>query len=259
MIQDVKELVARYSSVDEPVPYKGLSIYPIYVKNYYDFGISYDVLLIDKNAIPDIEVIQMSYLDFLFKKLMVDETKIDEKSNVTVGMIYVSKLTTLLTNCFHVDGSEIKVRMQDNHIILTIKDVDINSMEFEDIKRIILYQNIYDYSDEYVDPDVKKAIDEYYRIKNKGIKMPDLETKMAALTAMIGLTKKNMLDMTYREFEYVFHIATQKQDYEINKTAEMSGMVKFEKPIEHWIYQQKKDRYADAFTNFDEFKKKTTI
>lgn len=254
MIEDVKSLVDRYSSIDEPVPYKGLLIYPILVKQYYDFSVSYDVLCIEKNKIPDVKVIQMNYLDFLCERLMSDTTEI--KDGYTVGNYYIEKLYLVLCVCFRLDQRQINIIRDDKHWNLVINGVTINSQEFDDIRRIIMYQNIYDYFDEYIDPDFKKAVDEFYEIKNRGLKNPDLELKISAITAMSGITKKDILLMTYRELENVFHSCLDKMEYQMMHTAELSGNVKFDKPIDHWVYKRKKNRYEDAFVSADAVKDK---
>ena len=66
LVNDVKEYIAPYITFDKPVKYKGIDIYPIKVKDYYTFINAYDVLTIDKNNIPDVNIIQMSYLFFMF-------------------------------------------------------------------------------------------------------------------------------------------------------------------------------------------------
>ena len=103
-----------------------------------------------------------------------------------------------------------------------------------------MFQNIIGYDDEYVSDDVKKVIDDYYAIKNKGLVNPSIEDKMSALTAMIGITKNQIIKMTYREFENTFKFAMDKNEYQIGRTAELSGNVKFDKPVDHWVINERK-------------------
>ena len=63
------EMIAQcqyFFMYDEPVPYKNLMIYPAIMKEYISFFTCVDCLMINKNIIPDIKVIKMSYLDYLF-------------------------------------------------------------------------------------------------------------------------------------------------------------------------------------------------
>ena len=48
-----------------PVEYKGLKVFPIKVKDFLKFSDSYRILDIDKSSIGNIEVIKMSYLEYL--------------------------------------------------------------------------------------------------------------------------------------------------------------------------------------------------
>lgn len=258
MIKDVEAIVNRFSAIDEPVPYKGLSIYPIKVREYYNFGVSYDILCIEKNDIPDIEIIQMSYLEFLYKKMFQDETIIDKKENLTAAMFNMSKFYTVLSLCLKVDFKDIECVEVEHKPKVIISGIEFDSKEFDEIRKIILHQNIHDYCDDYIDPDMRKAIDEYYSIKNRDLVMPELEDEMASLTAMTGVCKKDILDMTYREYKKVFHAALDRMDYQMAKTAELSGNVKFDKPIDHWVYKRKKNRYEDAFTSADGVKNKVS-
>lgn len=253
---DVKHLVEIYSFLDEPVPLKNLFIYPILVKDYPHFISCYDVCTIDKNTVPDIEIISMSYLDYLLSIVIQDE-KIME-NGASVGQYRASQLIELLQLCFHVESKEIEIKYEpkNKHFYLIVQNEVLNGTDFDNFIKIISFQNIYDYSDGYVNPDVKKAVKDYYDLKNKDIVIPDLEERVSCVTVLTGLTKSCLLNMTYREFERIFHTAIEKLDYQIYKQAEMSGMVKFDKPIEHWVYKKKKDKYADAFMSAEKFKNK---
>lgn len=73
---------------DEPVKFNKLDIYPIRVSEYLDFYNYIDCLQIDKNSVPDVNVISMSYLDYL--------VSISDSSNY-----YSSKMILLLKLCLH--------------------------------------------------------------------------------------------------------------------------------------------------------------
>ena len=62
-------------------------------------------------------------------------------------------------------------------------DVLINSRQFEDIRRIIMYQNVLHYDDSYVDSDLKKAMEETDALKHTGTELTSVERKMAIITA----------------------------------------------------------------------------
>ena len=248
MIDNVKQYISYYVTLDLPVDYKGLKIYPITVRDYYDFAICADVLNIDKDSIQDLDVITMNYLDFLVFYCI-------KNSDANNSQFFYEKLISILTLCLKPNKIQIGIS-ENQHAVILCDDIEINAQDFDDIRKIIMYQNYVEYDDTYVNPDIKAAYDEYWRVKNKDIIMPNLEERMADTTAMTGLCKKDILDMTYREFEMVFNAAREKLEYQINKTGEMSGMVKFKNPIEHWIFKRKKSKYEGVFTDYGEFKKK---
>ena len=48
----------------------------------------------------------------------------------------------------------------------------ISEKEFDDIKKIILYQNDIDYDDRYVNPDVQKEYEKWCALKSKKVHNP---------------------------------------------------------------------------------------
>lgn len=249
---NVEWLMQQYIYFDKPIPYESLFIYPIKIEDYYDFVCCIDIFMIDKNILGQVEFIQMPYLQFLFD-VVFNQDKTQE-----------SKFVRLFELCLGVDLSKEELKIgkdEKGKIFLTVKDIKISSKQFEDIKRIILYQNINEYDDKYVDPDLKKARDEYLNFVNRGIDSPSIENQIAIITSHTGICKKDLMQYTYRSFDILFNTVKEEVDYTISKSAEMSGNVTFKQPIEHWIYKTKKDKYADAFVNksaFDDKMKNVT-
>ena len=132
---DIDVLTKAFFYVDEPVPYKLtdkdiLYIYPVSVKDSEVFSSSCDILQIDKNSLASVEIIQMSYLDFLLKVLIPsDESK-----------IWLDKLFNVMRLCLRWDNWTLNV---DNNQKINLVNEDngfkIKAKQFDDIKRIILY------------------------------------------------------------------------------------------------------------------------
>ena len=79
---DIEQLTLKYFQNSEEVPYKvkkgePLLIKPILVKDYSIYENSIDILTIDKNSIGDIEIIKMSYLNFILALIQQNEGKND--------------------------------------------------------------------------------------------------------------------------------------------------------------------------------------
>lgn len=233
---DVEYLKQQYFTFDDPVPFKTFTIYPVMLRQYYDFMHCHDILDIDKNSIPDAKIIQMTYLEFLLK--LVGESESTQY-----------KLSSILEICLGLDLSKDVVKIIDGKE-LYINDILINSKDFDDIRKIILYQNIVDYDDSYVDPDIKKLQDRYNNLVSKksgNVEMPTLEDLIICMISELGYQINYVQMLTYRKFCLLMKKIEDKIDYKIFKTAEMGGMVTFKEPIEHWIYKKKKNKFSNAF------------
>ncbi len=55
-----------YYIYDKPIPYKNLILYPALMRDYLQFFYFSECLIMDKNSIPDVKIIGMSYLDYMY-------------------------------------------------------------------------------------------------------------------------------------------------------------------------------------------------
>lgn len=224
-----------YFYFDLPVEYKikdkSLFIYPINVKDSEIFLSSQSVISFDKNSADSVEIIQMTYLDFIYKVLFQDE-------------INISRFLNILKYCLHFNLENVEMGYDaKNRPLLIDKDscIEINSKDFENIRRIIMYQNILHYDDEYIDSDLKKAIEETNKLKNKDIEIPSIERKMAIITAHCGLPKREQLEMTMRSHEILFEEVYGEIEFiTIRPVALYGGQGD---KLEHWIYRKKKGKF----------------
>lgn len=259
---DVEIITGKYAPLGEPIPYKDWLIYPIRMYNYFEWMGCYNILDIDKNSLNDIEIIKMSYLQFLL-------TQIQHDRSFELKLVYILNMCLGLKDDAHITWSikngEANLLISDTLVTKSGRKIpDENSMriitaqDFDEIKRIILYQNVIDYSDEYIDPDVKAAMDEYYELKNKDGSSITLEKQIAVVQSANGMTEETIRNMTVRGFQMLFNTIIDKVDYPINRMAEAQG-VKFDHPIEHWAFKKPKDKFSEVFTSFDSFKNKISV
>lgn len=235
-----------YFYFDKPVEYQLkdntiLYIYPINVQDSEIFLSSMSVISIDKNASDSVDIIQMSYLDFIYKVLFQDEMN-------------VSRFVNILKYCLHMNKPMIgydeknKPYLDDSEL-----GVKIGYKDFENIRRIILYQNIIRYDDEYINPEIKKMMAEVDAVRNAGIEPPSIERKMAIITAHCGISKQEQMAMTYRShcllFEEVYGEVEFTTTRPIMLYAGKSG------DIDHWIYKKKKDKYDGYMTSAEAYSK----
>lgn len=245
----------RFVTFDEPIPYRKLLIKPVKVRSYFEFFMSIQCLTIEKNKIPDVRIIQMSYLDFL-----VDKMKNDKESQA-----YGNMLLTVMLLCLNVKPESImyKPNSKGKHeLIVTTHEGEeeiINAKDFDIIKDIILKQNIPSYDDAYIDPKVEAALkeaEEFMNKKNKGI--GSLEDQIVCV--MTGLQESDtekIYEMTIRKFTKLLQRIDHKLHYQIYKAAEMGGMVTFKESIDHWMSDlSNKNKYGNAIVDYGSFKEK---
>ena len=241
---DINLLARTYFYFDEPVIYKldkyDLQIFPITVKQSEFFLHSIGLFSVDKNSAPNVEIIQMSYLKFILSVLIpADETNL-------------SKFTNLLSLCLHMEDPRIQVTNANKiNLIEGEGKYLINEQQFEDIRRIILYQNLIRYDDTYINPELKKAIQETDELKNKDIDYPNIERKMAIITAHTGLSKREQMNMTYRSHSLLFDEVYNEVDFTtIRPVVAFSGN---DSKLEHWIFKKKKNKMDKYITQVDKY------
>lgn len=230
-----------YFVFDEPVPYVvengTINISPIKLRQSEIFLVSSNILTVNKNELPSVEIIQMSYLEFVIKVLLSDRQNQDKLVNILKYCLNIEKPSVI----FDEKG---KPSIVDNDTGCVIK-----SKHFEDIRRIIMYQNILHYDDKYMNPELKKAIAETNELKNKNLVIPSLERKMAIITAHCGITKKEQLEMTYRSHSMLFEEVCGEIEFTTTRAIALYGGTE----IDHWIFKKIKNKFDGYITNIEDY------
>lgn len=247
MKYDINILKDAYFVVDEPVPFElkdgnVLNIYPISVKDESFFINCINVFTIDKNSSSDVNIIQMSYLDFFVEVIYEMDT------NALFKLAFILRKCLGLENTFIRKDEKGKIHLFDE----TLK-IKITAREFEDIIKIIMYQNIFDYDDEYINPEMKKNMTDMDRLKNKNREPITLERRMSIITACTGIVKKEQLSMTMREHSGLFNeVVGGIEHFTTWPLALYSGKTK---EVGHWIYRQKKNKMDEYFVSTEKYSK----
>ena len=246
---DIEVLEKGYFYFDKPVPYKlsdttHVDITPVSVYDSEVFLSSCDILQIDKNALNSVEIIQMSYLDFLLKVMLPTDKS---------GLL-LDKLSNIFRLCLGMKTWKLKVKEKQKLSIVAPDDsFEITGKQFDDIKRIILYQNVPHYDDSYIDPDLKKMMDEVDRLKSQGISAPNLERRMAIITAHCGVNKQTLMQYTMRSLQLLFEECAGEVEFTTLRPIMLyAGKAK---ELEHWIYKKKKDRLDGYITSVESYNK----
>ena len=249
MSVDIELLKLAYFALDEPVPYKlntgqEILIKPIMVKDSMLFMASVDVLKIDKNSLGSVEAIQASYLKFLQKMIFPSND------------IMVQKFLNILDLCLELKGVYLCNDEMERTFIQTESGIVISAKEFDDITKIILYQNLPDYDDKYINPDIKKSMQEVDRLKNKDYESPDFERQMGIIESHTGILKEQLLKKTWRSFQILFREVCGEIEFYTTRSAAIA--VGAGDKVDHYIFKKRKDKFDGYFVDMDKFSHEVT-
>lgn len=242
-VVDLEELKLKYFCNGLDVPYKLkdnniLNIKPILVQDYPYFETAKQILEIAKNEINDIEVIKMSYLEFLLKIILSQSD------------MFVEYFLSICKLCFGFDKVATD-KMHYKNIYLCdenrIVKYIISSKDFDDIIKIILNQNDANYDNRYISPDVRELMNTYYNTINKNIRIPELEEKKAYVTSKTGLSLNELNKMTYRFFDLVYTSSLNSEIYIAQKMIQCSEKYEVKEDIKHPLFEKKTDPYSEIF------------
>ena len=246
---DIELLKLAYFALDEPVPYKlktgqEILIKPIMVKDSMLFMASVDVLKIDKNSLGSVEAIQASYLKFLQKMIFPSND------------IMVQKFLNILDLCLELKGIYLCNDEMERTFIQTESGIVISAKEFDDITKIILYQNLPDYDDKYINPDIKKSMQEVDRLKNKDYESPDFERQMGIIESHTGILKEQLLKKTWRSFQILFREVCGEIEFYTTRPAAIA--VGAGDKVDHYIFKKRKDKFDGYFVDMNKFSHEVT-
>lgn len=249
MSVDIELLKLAYFALDEPVPYKlktgqEILIKPIMVKDSMLFMASVDVLKIDKNSLGSVEAIQASYLKFLQKMIFPSND------------IMVQKFLNILDLCLELKGIYLCNDEMERTFIQAESGIVISAKEFDDIAKIILYQNLPDYDDKYINPDIKKSMQEVDRLKNKDYESPDLERQMGIIESHTGILKEQLLKKTWRSFQILFREVCGEIEFYTTRLAAIA--VGAGDKVDHYIFKKRKDKFDGYFVDMNKFSHEVT-
>jgi len=238
-----------YLTYDKPIPYKNLLIYPAKMKDYLDFHAYATCLLYEKNSIPDIRFISMSYLRYIFYLA-------EEEHNEALYLCL-----KLLELVLHVEENDIGFYKQNDRAYFSIKGESYDSHDFDEIKNIICIQNEIEQIDETVKKEIRDALKkaQEYKIQQNKDKICSLEDQMICVIISSNLKLDDIYDLTIRKFSHILKRIDYKMHYQIYKSASLSGFVSFKDKdaLKSWMTDlTEKDIYSDVKVDRDEMQSK---
>jgi len=149
--------------------------------------------------------------------------------------------------------------IKDNNGIKTfmVKDVELNSNDFDKLKAIVPRQNILDYDgDKYLDYDLKEELELKAQMQNKDYTSPTLEKQLVCVAITTGFNFDYLKNLPMRRLSMMLRLIDRKNTYYAQLQASMSGMVTFKEEPKHWIFSDDKKNIKDELTSIDNFEKK---
>ena len=251
----------QYMIFDYPIPFKNFLVKPVKMVDYIKFHKSVVCLLLDKNSVPDIEVISMSYLEYLLHLgkenpvyfLMLDQLLrivlsvrlIDEEGNQSI-----SELT-------HKDD----IQFLTNYTGLVIKGETLTGEDFDTLKAIICEQNQIEPIDETISKEVRDEMEkaEAYKRKQNENKICSLEDQLVAVVIKTGLSFEYLHEITIRKFSKILERADHAMHYEIYMEGVITGSVKMKngKMPKHWLADlNNEDKHKNTKMDYDNLETK---
>lgn len=204
---------------NEPTEFKGIKLYPITMKDSIEFSKCAGILTQRKNQIPDARVIAMSYLDFLF----ACDNKDHEVRNALeklLGLVLKNQIFEfIITELGH------GIRVYPNQQIDSYY-IDIDAYDFEDIRKIILNQNLIEYNDEMISKEFQKELDKARKFVDKHSKEQlAIKELIVAYHCASHDTYENIKNMNIQQFYMGLARFNKIKDCEMFGAAINTGMI----------------------------------
>lgn len=143
--------------------------------------------------------------------------------------------------------------------ILIIDNVEINDVDYERLRKIILFQNLPDFRvDTFVDENLKKDYEKRMEIKTNKAGVATLEDKINAVSVFFHLIDESQIyEMTIRKFLKKFTTMDDLMMWQFQMSSLYSGFSSIKaKDINNWIYKPEVDMYGDIYQDFDAYTRK---
>lgn len=210
-----------------------ITIYPIKMKDILLFQQCQSALTLRKDSIfLEKEIIKMQYLDFI--KYAYRNMELSEKYHMPLLPLYFDFIIQILQlSC----GNSTTISCNQSNFDLFINDLLVTNEIFDDLRRIIMVQNDIDFDiDEFMNIDTVRALEkaqEFEVKKNK--EKSDIEDYIDSLIVDLKVTEEYVSELTIRKFWRYIKRINKHEEYQSCRSAQMSGMVTFKEPIQHWM------------------------
>ena len=251
-----KDTLFSYLIYNKEIKYnEHITLYPIKMKDIITFQQYQMALTLRKDAIfQDKQIIKMGYLEFIKYACRNDE--LAQKYNMPLLPFYYDFIIGILQlTC----GEDVEIKYNTSTLDFSINDFLITDEVFDDLRKIIIIQNDIDFDiDEFMNIDTVKALEkarEFEAKKNK--EKADIEDYIDSLIIGMKVTEEYVSNLTIRKFWRYIKRINKHEEYEACRSGQMSGMVTFKEPIQHWMTSiEVTDKYENLKTDEEELRSK---
>ena len=251
-----KDTLFPYLIYNKEIKYnEHITLYPIKMKDIITFQQYQIALTLRKDAIfQDKQIIKMGYLEFIKYACRNDE--LAQKYNMPLLPFYYDFIIGVLQlTC----GEDVEIKYNTSTLDFSINDFLITDEVFDDLRKIIIIQNDIDFDiDEFMNIDTVKALEkarEFEAKKNK--EKADIEDYIDSIIIGLKVTEDYVSNLTIRKFWRYIKRINKHEEYEACRSGQMSGMVTFKEPIQHWMTSiEVTDKYENLKTDEEELRSK---
>ena len=251
-----KDTLFPYLIYNKEIKYnEHITLYPIKMKDIITFQQYQMALTLRKDAIfQDKQIIKMGYLEFIKYACRNDE--LAQKYNMPLLPFYYDFIIGILQLAC---GEDVEIKYNTSTLDFSINDFLVTDEVFDDLRKIIIIQNDIDFDiDEFMNIDTVKALEkarEFEAKKNK--EKADIEDYIDSIIIGLKVTEDYVSNLTIRKFWRYIKRINKHEEYEACRSGQMSGMVTFKEPIQHWMTSiEVTDKYENLKTDEEELRSK---
>jgi len=206
--------------------------------------VEWELIIIDDGSIDNTAEIVKTYTDSRIKYIWQENQERSVARNKGISIAKGRYICFLDSDnkYYEKDGRPNIIFVDENNIITH----HICPKDFDEISKIILFQNDINYDDRYISPDMRKEIEQYYKLKYKDSTPPTIEKKKAFVISKTGISLNEINNMVFRMFDQVYQASIDSEIYIGNKIIQASQKYDVKGNIEHPMFEVKKDPILSA-------------
>lgn len=232
-----------------------ITVCPVKMKDFLQFQQLQSAITLRKDSIfKEKNIIKMEYLDFI--KFSCRNAELSQRYSMPLLPVYYDFILSLLQI---VCKDEANIAYDSKTLNFFINGELITNSIFDDLRKIIILQNDIDFDmNEFLNIDTIIALEKArdFEVK-KNKEKADIEDYIDSLAIDLKVTEEYISNLTIRKFWRYIKRITKHEDYQACRTAQLSGMVKFNEPIKHWMTSiEVTDKYENLKSDEEELRSK---